>query len=262
VLGRLTVLVSAAAAVATVATLAVPAVAQAAAAPSPVGLVGVAKQDTFNHRVHVTGWAYDRTHPSTAVTVRIYADGHGLARVKTTHVTPNLDRHHKITGKHGFSVTVSYKPTARKITVRSAGATSSAKLTTLATASVKHVQPAAGSRIVTVAKRYVGHARYREGGASPKSGFDCSGYTKYAFAVAKVATLPHNAESQRRMKRMHAVSAKHARAGDLVFYLSGGHAYHVAIYAGHGMQYAAATPRDGIRYQHVWSNSVQYRRYV
>jgi cell wall-associated NlpC family hydrolase len=58
---------------------------------------------------------------------------------------------------------------------------------------------------------------------------------------------------------MRLVSAAHARPGDLVFYLSGGSAYHVAIYAGHGMQYAAATPQDGLRYQSVWSSAVQYR---
>ena len=57
---------------------------------------------------------------------------------------------------------------------------------------------------------------------------------------------------------MRRISAQHARPGDLVFYLSGANAYHVAIYAGHHMQYAAATPRDGIRYQAVWSSAVQY----
>jgi cell wall-associated NlpC family hydrolase len=57
---------------------------------------------------------------------------------------------------------------------------------------------------------------------------------------------------------MRRISAAHARPGDLVFYLSGGSAYHVAIYAGHGMQYAAATPHDGLRYQPVWSSAVQY----
>jgi cell wall-associated NlpC family hydrolase len=57
---------------------------------------------------------------------------------------------------------------------------------------------------------------------------------------------------------MRIIPASLARPGDLVFYLGGGGAYHVAIYAGGGMQYAAATPRDGIRYQHVWSSAVQY----
>ena len=35
-------------------------------------------------------------------------------------------------------------------------------------------------------------------------------------------------------------------------------AYHVAIYAGHGYQYAAATPRDGVRYQAIWSRDVVF----
>jgi cell wall-associated NlpC family hydrolase len=123
---------------------------------------------------------------------------------------------------------------------------------------VTHVAQSPGARIIAVAKRYVGKARYVEGGSTPSSGFDCSGYTAYAYAVAKVKTLPHNAEAQRRMKGMRIISAAKARPGDLVFYLGGGGAYHVAIYAGNHMQYAAATPRDGIRYQAVWSSAVQY----
>ena len=119
--------------------------------------------------------------------------------------------------------------------------------------------PTPGARIVAVAKRYVGKVRYREGGSSPKQGFDCSGYTAYVFSTAKVASLPHNAEGQRRMRGMRRESAAAARPGDLVFYLSGGQASHVAIYAGNHMQYAAATPRDGLRYQKIWSNQVEYR---
>ena len=118
---------------------------------------------------------------------------------------------------------------------------------------------ASGARIVAVAKRYVGKARYREGGTGPRRGFDCSGYTAYAYKTAKVATLPHNAESQRHAKHMRRISAHTARPGDLVFYLSGGRAYHVAIYAGHHKQYAAATARSGIRYQKIWSSHVEYR---
>ena len=36
-------------------------------------------------------------------------------------------------------------------------------------------------------------------------------------------------------------------------------AYHVAVYAGHGHQYAAATPADGVRYQPIWSRNVEFR---
>jgi cell wall-associated NlpC family hydrolase len=120
-------------------------------------------------------------------------------------------------------------------------------------------RPSAGTRIVQIAKRYVHHARYVYGGASPRRGFDCSGYVKYVYKKAHVARLPHNAQAQRHARHMHQVSRRHARPGDLVFYLSGHHAYHVAIYAGHGRQYSAATPRDGIRYQKIWSRHVEFR---
>ncbi|WP_375474934.1 C40 family peptidase [uncultured Jatrophihabitans sp.] len=117
----------------------------------------------------------------------------------------------------------------------------------------------AGQRIVKLAKSYVGKARYVEGGASPKTGFDCSGFTRYIYRRAHVRRLPHNAEAQRHVKHMRRIPRAKARPGDLVFYLSGGRAYHVAIYAGHGMQYAAATERDGIRHQHIWSHQVEFR---
>ena len=68
--------------------------------------------------------------------------------------------------------------------------------------------------------------------------------------------LAHNAETQ--MRSMRLITRRAARPGDLVFYLSGGYAYHVAVYAGHGWQYAAATPKDGVRYQRVWSPYVRY----
>ena len=119
--------------------------------------------------------------------------------------------------------------------------------------------PSAGARIVAIARHYVGHARYVEGGASPRTGFDCSGFTLYVYARAHVRRLPHNAEAQRRLHGMRRIARAKARPGDLIFYLSGGYAYHVAIYAGHGMQYAAATPRDGIRYQHIWSRQIEFR---
>jgi cell wall-associated NlpC family hydrolase len=138
-------------------------------------------------------------------------------------------------------------------------APSSAKAS--AAAYARHVK-AERARIISIAKKYVGKTRYVEGGASPKRGFDCSGYVQWVYAHAHAAKFPHNAEAQRHHKRWHRVSAHTARPGDLVFYMSGRSAFHVAVYAGHGMQYAAATPRDGIRYQHVWSSNVRYRTFA
>lgn len=115
-----------------------------------------------------------------------------------------------------------------------------------------------GRRIIRIARRLVGD-RYRSGGTSPKTGFDCSGFTKYVYARAHVARLPHNAERQRRMRHMRRVTPGQARPGDLVFYMARGHAFHVAIYAGHHKEYAATTTSGGVRHQIVWSKRVQYR---
>ena len=118
----------------------------------------------------------------------------------------------------------------------------------------------AGSRIIAVARRYVGYP-YTEGGAGPSS-FDCSGYTQWVYRLASVARLAHNAETQRHQLRR--IPANQARPGDLIFYLSGAGAYHVAIYAGggptiwQGYQYAATQPGEGVVYQHIWSSAVEF----
>jgi cell wall-associated NlpC family hydrolase len=227
--------------------------APAASAP-PAGHLMTVRQDTFNHRLRITGWAYDPVQPRAAVRVRLFVDG-TLARTVTADA-PSVyaDRKFGLTGSHGYAVTVTWSPRAGRVTAKSRGVATSGPVTTLATRSVVHYRPSPGTRIVDVAKKYVG-GRYVEGGASP-SGFDCSGYTMYAYAQANVARLTHNAEAQRRS--MRAIGRAAARPGDLVFYMSGTSAYHVAIYAGHGWQYAAATVRDGVRYQPVWSTNVRY----
>jgi hypothetical protein len=40
--------------------------------------------------------------------------------------------------------------------------------------------------------------------------------------------------------------------------MSGGSAYHVAIFAGGGMQYAANVPGGSVVYQGVWSNDIVF----
>lgn len=226
----------------------------AAAAPRPAGSLTTATQDTFAHKLVVRGWAYDAARPSVSITLKVYADGKYTGHVAANRASASVDKARKIQGKHAFAGTIRYLHTARRITIVPVGSH-----TAVASRSAAHTMPSPSTRIVTVAKRYVGEARFVEGGASPKRGFDCSGYTQYVYAQAKIRKLPHNAEAQRHVHGMRRISAHSARRGDLIFYMSGGYAYHVAIYAGHGRQYAAATPRDGIRYQHVWSSAVQYR---
>lgn len=233
------------------APIAVPA--HAATAP-PAGRLTSVRQNTFTHTLKITGWAYDPTRPRETVRVRIYVDGVAVRTVLADAASPNADRAFGLSGPHGYAVTLYKTPRAGTVTAKSRGALDTGPLVTLASRAVVHYYPAPGERIIDVARRYVG-ARYVEGGASP-SGFDCSGYTMYSYEQAKVKLLPHNAETQ--LRSMRAISRAQARPGDLVFYLSGGTAYHVAIYAGHGWQYAAATVRDGVRYQAIWSANVRF----
>ena len=102
--------------------------------------------------------------------------------------------------------------------------------------------------IAHLAAHYVG-ARYVSGGASP-SGFDCSGFTSYVYRTAIRFHLAHSAQAQ--SNAAHRLSRSEVRKGDLVFFHSGSSVYHVAIYAGHGTIWAAATTRDGVLHQDIW----------
>src|SRR5512141_847905 len=80
---------------------------------------------------------------------------------------------------------------------------------------------------------------YRYGATGPRA-FDCSGYTRWVYA--KVGRhLPRTSSEQSNATRH--VSRSDRRVGDLVFFKSGGHVYHVAIYAGHNTVWHA--PRTG-----------------
>jgi peptidoglycan DL-endopeptidase CwlO len=81
------------------------------------------------------------------------------------------------------------------------------------------------SGVVGVAMQYLG-VPYRWGGASPETGFDCSGFTMYVYAQVGVS-LPHNAAMQYSMGS--AVAREHLQPGDLVFFNGLGH---VGIYIG------------------------------
>ena len=75
--------------------------------------------------------------------------------------------------------------------------------------------------------------RYRRGGHSPSTGFDCSGFVRYVFQHSVGAVLPSNSASQ------FDIGTKVARAdmktGDLVFFRTRGKRIsHVGIYLDHG----------------------------
>ncbi len=87
--------------------------------------------------------------------------------------------------------------------------------------------PARYGGVVAVAMRYLG-VPYRWGGASPSTGFDCSGFVMYVYAQVGVS-LPHNAAMQ--YGYGSPVSRGSLAPGDIVFFngLS-----HNGIYVGGG----------------------------
>jgi cell wall-associated NlpC family hydrolase len=92
--------------------------------------------------------------------------------------------------------------------------------------------------IVRFARHYLG-TRYRYGGASPESGFDCSGFTRFVYAHFGIV-LPHFSGGQFGLGRR--VSSSRLRPGDLVFFDGLGH---VGIYVGGGRFIHA--PHSGTR---------------
>jgi len=102
---------------------------------------------------------------------------------------------------------------------------------------------------------------YRYGGTTP-AGFDCSGFTRWAFAQVG-RTLPRTSAAQAGAVRR--VSAADARPGDLVFFGSGGSVYHVGIYAGtdagRRMLWHSPRPGDDVSRDPIWTTSVFYGRF-
>lgn len=94
-------------------------------------------------------------------------------------------------------------------------------------ASRTSAQLALGERVARFARSFVG-VRYRWGGTSPRTGFDCSGLVAFVYRRFGVA-LPHYTVAQ--FERGHRVPRKGLRPGDLVFFAGESH---VGIYVGRG----------------------------
>ena len=98
--------------------------------------------------------------------------------------------------------------------------------------------------VVAIAQRYLG-IPYLWGGASPNTGFDCSGLVLYVYAQVGVQ-LSHGATDQQRASKPVPLNA--LQPGDLVFYGNASYSYHVAIYAGGGQTIEAARTGTLVRY--------------
>lgn len=107
-----------------------------------------------------------------------------------------------------------------------------------------------GEKAVKTAKKYLG-TPYVYGGASP-SGFDCSGFTMYVYGKLGIK-LPHNAQAQYSCGKH--VSRSELKAGDLVFFGSGGYIGHVGIYVGGGKFVHSPNTGDVVKVQTLSSRT-------
>jgi murein DD-endopeptidase len=96
----------------------------------------------------------------------------------------------------------------------------------------REVSASAADRAAAKAASLIGKP-YKFGGATPASGFDCSGLVQYSFRQAGVS-LPHNTDRQRLISRH--IKMADLRRGDLIFFdQEGKKNSHVGIYLGRGM---------------------------
>lgn len=104
---------------------------------------------------------------------------------------------------------------------------------------------AKGSEVVSYAKQYIGY-KYVSGGASPSTGFDCSGFTTYVY---KQFGIKLNRTSRDQIKNGTAVERSNLQQGDLVLFRgeSGSSIGHVGIYVGGGEFIHASNPKGGVK---------------
>jgi cell wall-associated NlpC family hydrolase len=145
----------------------------------------------------------------------------------------------------GFTATPTPPPTPVRVTSRASRSSGRAAL----------AGTSAAGGVLQVAQRYFGIA-YVYGGTTPR-GFDCSGYTGYVFRQVGIK-LPRTAHAQ--MRATTRISRSQAQPGDLVFFVSGGHAYHVGIYAGGNMMYDSPRTGRSTGKHKIWSKSVVFGR--
>jgi peptidoglycan DL-endopeptidase CwlO len=97
--------------------------------------------------------------------------------------------------------------------------------------------------VIAFARAQVGKG-YRSGGSGPGA-FDCSGFTKRAYALIGIQ-LPHSSSGQ--AARVRRISRAAARPGDLVFGPG-----HVGVYMGGGMMIDAGNRRTGVVYRRLYA---------
>lgn len=108
--------------------------------------------------------------------------------------------------------------------------------------------------VIAEARKYLG-TDYVWGGASPKSGFDCSGILQWSLRTGAGIRLPRVSKDQATFGKK--VSIDQLRPGDLVAWdvndRNNG-ADHIALYIGNGMVLHAPKTGDKVKISKIWGN--------
>jgi len=149
-----------------------------------------------------------------------------------------------------------FKAVPKKVMTVSSASNSQGQSTVSASLSTSSGS-ARGSSIIAIAARYVG-VPYVYGGTTPAH-WDCSGATSYIYRQVGI-NIPRTANEQ--LLASGRVSRSEAKPGDLVFFLSGGRAYHVGIYAGGNMMYDAGRTGETFSKRAIFSANVLFGRFA
>ncbi len=107
--------------------------------------------------------------------------------------------------------------------------------------------------------------RYRYGGTSPRSGFDCSGFTRWLYSEHG-ASLPHSSGDQFALGRRRGFKRIWKRAnlevGDLVFHkTTSARVGHAGVYIGGG-RFISSTSSGGVRIRSIYDRYYWGPRWV
>ncbi len=115
--------------------------------------------------------------------------------------------------------------------------------------------------VVASAEKFIG-LKYKWGGKTPKSGFDCSGFTSYVMQENGVNV---QGASQHQSKLGKKISKSKVAPGDLIFFGSGSKVSHVAIVkanTGKSLEVIHATSGSGVRIDDINGSDYWNKRYL
>lgn len=160
----------------------------------------------------------------------------------------------EVTSRSGSTLKTETTTTQTESTTEATPETASSETTTSSSTT-----SATGEAVVAYAKQYQGY-KYVSGGASPETGFDCSGFTCYVY---KHFGIVLNRTSKDQIKNGVAVEKSNLQLGDLVIFNNSSNTAigHVGIYVGGGDFIHAANKNEGVKITSL-SSSYYSSRYV